>query len=765
MRERIDKLRAAITSNQFADVGQAFTECQEAITRLSKSIGAIESKLELVPPIDVAVLGPSRHGKSTLLNALVACDLLPTSDIKPCTASILKMTWAPEWTVKVKFVPKDQLVNDWRLAVEDAEDELSQQQSRSPDGQINEDPRFVRNVLQRFVQLFRVDPDLPPVDLLSEVKQATIPPETARLLGQEADVRRTDVDGMRSAIAKYLSTSDVYWTIVASCEILGPFEDWHPSLSVVDLPGTNDSDPQRTIVTNSARESANAVAVVTSDSNIGPDIESWLRHSSVLANFLEASSKRRQRLFIIRTKLDSYHPEIDETQLDGLTEEEEAEVYWNAVEEYKTEQTKSYRSMLRDIASPKLPHGDDEASREKRVELLSRIDEIPVFYLSALAHEVFEGRYAAGRKTKRQLSEYFDDSIERTGVPDLRSFLRQVAANYLAENFFDDLEHELESEARHLARVFRKSIATVRAEVAGGRDALEKVVNDVRGELLPWLNSVVNRLGSTLKDQIENGATGIRQRLIQTERMSERRFDDKLNLWGNYHWASLRAAGRKNGSHVTNRGQCIDFAEDVCSVLIDDIIVAWAHYRDDLVEDQIDSTTNDLAEKLHERLATFRTFSDVPEVVGAIDQVTEQLFGITHQQRLELLRIVQEKIKELESIRRPAYEIAQEELAVLYQKVGLESGSGCSFRMGQHVENEAPPAIRRIRRRINALVLDSVVDLADSCTTALAAFGTYASNRIDSAVSHVSTESQKRNEQDMHAKLDVANRAIALLPC
>ena len=91
-----------------------------------------------------------------------------------------------------------------------------------------------------------------------------------------------------------MSTSDVYWTIVEDCEINGPFENWHHSLSLVDLPGTNDSDPQRTLVTNSVRESATAVAIVTSDSNIGPDIEEWLRNSSVLANFLESTNKRKQ---------------------------------------------------------------------------------------------------------------------------------------------------------------------------------------------------------------------------------------------------------------------------------------------------------------------------------------------------------------------------------------------------------------------------------------------------------------------------------------
>ena len=764
IRSRIEQIRSILQASDVLAAKQAFSECVLAADRLESVLRAAEGQLDEIPPIDVAVLGPSRHGKSTLLNALVSNDLLPTSDIKPCTASILKMTWAPEWTVRVNFVGREQLISEWKSAIADAKEEIEKQRHGiHHDDQVG-DPSFVRGVLQRFIQLFRVDSHLPPMELVDAVEQATIPHETARLLGKNAEVKRTDVAGMRKAIAKYLSTSDVYWTIVADCEILGPFESWHPSLSVVDLPGTNDSDPQRTIVTNSVRESATAVAVVTSDSNIGQDIEAWLRHSTVLANFLEASRKRRQRLFIIRTKLDSYHPEIDESKLEGLSEDEETEAYWAAVEAYKDEQTRSYRTMLRDIASPKLPHGDDDRSRQKRLDLLSRIDEIPVFYISALAHEVFEGRFAAGRKTKRQLADYFDESIEKTGIPGLRDFLCEVARNYLSENYYDDLEERIESEVGHLARVFQKAVATAKAEVAGGKSQLRRMVTDVRTKLLPWLREEVDNLGTSFNSQIADGAKVIRSRLREAERMSDRRFKDKIALWSNLHWASLRAAARKRGCHITNRGQSIDVAEDICSVLVDDIIIAWTYYRDDLIAGQLNATTNSLVEQLNQKLATFRQLSDVPEVIDAISQISEQLYGITHQQRLELLRLVEEKIRDLESIRRPSYEIAQEELSLLYQRIGVECGTGCSSRMTQHVQHEAPLAIERIRVRVNKLIETSVSDLADSCADALSAFGSYATDRIDVAVSHVSNTVAQRDEAELRVKLEIADRAVKLLP-
>ncbi len=174
IRKKIDLMRTSLMQDQVVRAAAEFPECEAVIKRWRITLGGIEEKLSKLPTIDVAVLGPSRHGKSTLLNSLVANDLLPTSDVKPCTASVLKMAWSPQWSVRVKFASYDQLNNDWRQALQDANDELNHQRE-GDQSQVNEDTRFVRNVLQRFIQLFRVNPDLPPVELVEEIRRATIP--------------------------------------------------------------------------------------------------------------------------------------------------------------------------------------------------------------------------------------------------------------------------------------------------------------------------------------------------------------------------------------------------------------------------------------------------------------------------------------------------------------------------------------------------------------------------------------------------------------
>ena len=763
IRERIQKMRLALMTPQAARAAEVFPECRQAVDRMSRRLTEFESKLESIPPIDVAVLGPSRHGKSTLLNAVTGIDLLPTSDVKPCTASILKMQWASEWSLSVRFVTKEQVLNDWREAVHVATEALSQQRA-GEDEVSNDDPRFVKTVLQRFIQLFQIDPDLPPDALLSAVRTAEIPPKLAKLLGQNTRPKVNDRESMKATVEQYLSTTDVNWTIVEECQISGPFEDWHPSLSLVDLPGTNDTDPQRTAVTNSVKESATAVAIVTSDSNLGPDIESWLRHSSVLANFLEATSKRRQRLFIIRTKLDSYHPNIDERLLDGVSEEEESRIHTDAVDAYKAEQSRTFHSMLRDIAAPKLPHGDDDTSRRQRTELLSRIDDIQVFFVSALAHEVFCDRYSASRRTRRQLTDYFDEDVNATGIPKLRNFLTDVAKTYLSDNFYEDIETAIESEVHLLAGAFQKAASTTKAEIAGGQESLKRIVATVQTELIPWLHKEVKIRADDFRLKSLDGANGIKHRLGQVDAMSERRFEDKITIWTSLHWASLRAVARKNGTHVTARGRNIDLNEDVCSVLIDDVLLAWTHFRDHLISDQISRITIDLTKEINLRLQELQDGHGIPEVAEAIHYVSQQLMGITDQQRLELLEAVNDKISQVESIRKPAYGIAQEELSSVLSQIANESGTGCSYRMQTTLRANAPAAILRIRKRINTLVETAVSELSETCNGALTRFGQSATVQIGEAITYVSNSLSERGHEELEARVEVVDSALKLLP-
>ena len=762
IRHRINEIRIALNSGDAISATRTYPECVEAVARIKNKLAEFESSLGDIPPIDVVVLGPSRHGKSTLLNSLVQTELLPTSDVKPCTASILTLNYAPEWSVHVQFVNREQFQGELREALRNAQEAL---QPSGEDEVSAEEPRFNKSDLQRFIQLFRVDSDLPPDQLLAAVQNAKIPAEADQWLGKNMEVKADNINEMRSVVAKYLSTEDVFWTIVEHCNIFGPFPEWHPSLRLVDLPGTNDTDPHRTAITNSKRENATAVAIVTSESNLGPDIESWLRNSSVLANFLEATDKLGQRLFIIRTKLDSYHPNTNRDRVGELSDNEENQIHRKAVESYKAEQTSTFLAMLRNIAGPKLPSGRDDVSRSRRAELLARIGNIRVFFVSALAHEVFSDRFSTTRKTECSLYDYFDEDIKATGVPALRTFLTDVASTYLSENFYDDLESKIESEVGLLASSFQKIRAATLAElVPGGNKSLQEIDTRVKDELIPWLNREVAEKSEQFRLQTNIGATGIMDRLKQVEGISERRIQDKVTSWSRLHWASLRSVARKGGIHVTSRGENIDINEDICSVLIDDVVLAWTDFRDRSISKGIENIMIGLSAEIERRLHELQQGHSIPEVAEAVLQISCQLLNITNQQRFELLAQVNKQVAKVESIRRPAYQISQEEMRPVLADLSHESGPGCYDRMQKKIRQGAPGAIKKVRTRVNALIEDVVSGLASTCTRAITTFGNSASDRIHSAISHTSSSLVERDRPLLENRVRVIDNALKLLP-
>jgi hypothetical protein len=764
LNERIDDIKLSLVAPYVRLAASEIPALTPEISGLQETLDEIRAALKTVPAIEVAFLGPSRHGKSTMLNALARATVLPMSDVKPCTASIVSMRASEDWSIRVKFIGRDELLSDWKEAVQDAEEYLQRLRNRDLEGEEPDDPRYFQSSLQRFIQLFKIDPEQSPEALIKAVKKASIPTETAKFLGRIAHPNATELESMRVAVEGYLSTKDVYWTIVESCNIEGPFQDWHPNLQVLDLPGTNDTNPHRTAITNGLREKAQAVAIVVGESNLGVDIQSWLRQSTVLSEFLEAREESRQRLFIVRTRFDSYHPEIEHD--DSLPPDDEAEerLYQEAIARHKTEQTESYHEMLRDIAAPLLPLGSTEEERTKREELIRRLENIPVFFVSALAHEAFEGRWKTTRRNKQHFSEQFNDDPAQTGIPELRDYLNRVAEEYLAQNYYDDLENRLEKEVDRVVRYFRRERRTLEAQLAGAGDSVRALVENVQDNVVPWIREEVGLRTSEFHAEAVRGVEEVRAKLNHVFQMSERRLRDKTDKWVLYAWNSLKATARKGGSHTTCRGNHIDINQDICSVLVDDLILAWSCYRDYLIQKRIDDVTDNFAVQLQQRLLQAAGQINDPDAQAAIQEIIQHLQSLAHSQRLELLQQVDEKVKELESIRQPAYAFVQQTMQKTYRLVAVEHGTGCQARMRKILIDGFDQNLPRIQEYIRNLVEGAAGDLAGHCGTALTTFQTSATEKISRSLHEVHEIAKIRDRDVIEGRIEVVNNAVDSLP-
>jgi hypothetical protein len=762
IRARIAAIYQSLCSPKFQNCISGVVGATERVNHLKSRLESLDRELTEVPTINIALLGPSRHGKSSLLNALAQCDILPTSDIKPCTASIVSLRRREQWGFEIVFIDRRRLLTERKQAIADAYQYLERVNNRIELSESADDPQYIHSTLQRFIQLFGIDSALPPLELVKRIENAEIPAQVQRLLGQKATPNSTDLSEMRRVIEKFLSTKDVYWTIVDSCEISGPFSDWHPNLKLVDVPGTNDTDPHRTTITNSLRKTAKAVAICTSDSNLGPDLQSWLRNSSVLSDFLEASEKSRQHLFILRTKFDAYHPQIDESQIEENDEAAEDKLVQEAIATHKRKQTDSFRQMFRNIATPLLPIGGNTEERQKREEMIARIDAINVFFVSALAHESFAGRAKVAARTKRQLSEHFHDDPEATGIPELKRFANQLAEEYLHKFFFEDIERQLRTEVDLLVRFFRQQWTTLSAELSGGGNAIAQLVKLLDQRIIPSLHANLDKGIDSFRDSSKAFSGKIIDQLKNNQSRLKEKLQSRQCGWKALHWNTLRAAGRKNGVHVTYNGNHIDFNNDICSLFLDDVSLSWTTFRDTIVHDGVEQLVENISRALQDEIDAAAIDTDTPEATEAIDAIASNLSTIARSHRDNLTREIGNTIQELESIRHPAYDSVQQLMAPVYQSFVIEVGAGCQKRMLAKLIQGSDAKLAQMWSSVSSMVELSVTRLRESVLDQLQKFGSSASAELRSATNRLNELGKLSHRDRLTAELESIRKSAML---
>ncbi len=194
-----------------------------------------------------------------------------------------------------------------------------------------------------------------------------------------------------------------------------------------------------------------------------------------------------------------------------------------------------------------------------------------------------------------------------------------------------------------------------------------------------------------------------------------------------------------------------------------DVILAWTTYRDYLIQKYIDDLTNDFSIRLQERLREAASQTSNPSAQNAIDEIIGQLESMTFSQRDELLRQIETKVRQLESIRGPAKQFISQSLAPIFARIEVQGGTGCQQRMRQILLQGFEGLIGDIRSNIRRLVQGAVDELLQSCSGALHDFGQVACARITYSVDAVAETSRMADETILKQREEVLADAIDAL--
>ena len=220
-------------------------------------------ELAVGAPFSVIVAGDTGTGKSTLLNALLGVELLPTSCCRACTAAVVELEWAADggYSAGVQLVAAD----EWRATVEAA----CAAAARAGVGKAPPETDAGYVAYARAASVYGRGVALQgPIDLLMAH------PSVAEQLGQSLELRAESAAELGQRTRPYMDSADeahdgALWPLVRRVFLRGPFAVCAPSalcvggIRLLDAPGLHDDNAARDGVLRGVVAEAHSVLVVS----------------------------------------------------------------------------------------------------------------------------------------------------------------------------------------------------------------------------------------------------------------------------------------------------------------------------------------------------------------------------------------------------------------------------------------------------------------------------------------------------------------------
>lgn len=664
---------------------------QQRLAELKK----FHEQSQQAPVFSIRFLGDTQNGKSTLINALLGRKILPEGHVGACSATIVRCRYneQPKITVRFRYASRLQLTADLTAKIRDAELALQEEQSTANQREA------VCNFLGRFIRLFDIDRDKVqnPADLITLCRDGITDFPEKKLLGTEETLEATPENEDR--IYENLSARGRGAFIVDECLIQGDFPDWHPSMELVDMPGTNAFNPWDDQVNARLKQRVGGLAIVTNGTQLNDSVMEWFKETSILPEVAGTSQRNQVRVFVLKTFVD----QLNLPELDG------EESQWALTRRYCAEIEKHLRGQVMELIRQRF-----SAPNEIAV-LADFVKRMPVHFLSAkiyrnLADEGLRNRVLASPTSPQNLQLFaafqrFDQKTHNTGVPALTASLHDNTEEFITSHYRRKLQLDFEKEVGLVTQFFRSKrvgleqglaqkghfVLEVDHEIAVG---LAKATKTYRESAEGKVVDIKNRFNDEVGTLLDNIAT--------TFGAKTRR---KLEDWLQLHWASLRCAGRKNGQHITNRGYEIDFNGNLADFCVEALNSSWIEYRANLRKLLYDDLLLHFLPALEKVIAQAK--GQDPDRINLIEATYEQVAeSIRHELELQVEKYDSET-EEFDALRPKLTLEIRAYLGPTYAGIASEVGRGSASRMRAHLQEGVLSSIQEIGPMVKQVVKES----------------------------------------------------------
>jgi GTPase SAR1 family protein len=237
-------------------------EKNSTIERSKDLLNYWKKELDNIKIARFCFLGPTKAGKSTLLNHLLGHRILPSHPDEACTSSIISISYGDSFDISIEFVEQtniELIMKDlWELYFDD-ESDFNEKQLKQIYGK-NFDPKT-------FQEQTNIPKDLNDIISKREIQMNNCPEEDISKLLKE-----------------YAGSGKAYWRFVSRIKVKGPFEILKGNhCEFVDLPGLNDVNEGRTKITEDYLNEATYIILVCpmGEMHSSPTISKFLKEQSI----------------------------------------------------------------------------------------------------------------------------------------------------------------------------------------------------------------------------------------------------------------------------------------------------------------------------------------------------------------------------------------------------------------------------------------------------------------------------------------------------
>ena len=639
-------------------------ELEPTFERWQAQLAEMKAYAEANQTVSIAFVGGTGAGKSTLINALLGADLLPTHSFRTCTSAAILVGHAARKTFQavIEFLPQ----SAWEAEKQAFLDEVRAAAESGHSSFVHQDFLYKAWALYR---PRKGQPPLPfPLEQLLALLEEPLPQTLqAQLEAGQLVLKEKSAEALKAELTRFLTAESPIWPLIRQVRISGPFDALLDGLELVDLPGLNDPNPVREAITRRHLKSAEFLWLVFGTGRgLTREVIDLMKDQAFLNQIV--LDGKVSALAFIGTRADDFVPGLERSALQ-LPPEASIEDIRHAREAMIRQQIQQQLSELT------LWFGNRyklSAQAGDVIGLIARtLQQSPIHLTSALSWLAQTGWIEA------ESSKF--DRPEQSGIPRLQAYMQEI----VSEHGVKARKKLIRSQFQQMNQEIRRLIEAIKhrqsLQQPGQAEGLPIRLAQLREDQLRALGAIEQELAQSVKlKQIQ-----FEKHMLYAFGDLQNRLEPLAQIWSELNWQHLQRAVRDQGRYSSPRtGQSIDLSKDVQNLVESEVALDWYDFFQHRLLKEVDQAQALISGLLEQstRLAAEQASEhagDRPELKTRIESIGAQGLEILHEQSFRSRRELEGLIRDLQrQIGHLLEHMLQKELSPLYTAAGALSGTG-----------------------------------------------------------------------------------------